>query len=377
MTSLRRMRCTDTRRHTFSHQYLHEEWRPPHMVREQQLGWLTSIRWSNRPWISDISDVTYTYVDSVRANLSGSDRSYTALRRIEDTLATARSGLAFGGMMFADRASHPISPTWVCLEHGGIRPNGRAAGSGWPSHRTLDRSDVLDVGAIDGRNLEDVGWGEPTPRGFELPNANLYAGSVDEKYFEMTRIAGSISAIDLSNDGMKAALIEHWGGPEWRIAIADLESGTRRYIYAPTGYLGIEEIQYSPSNDFLLVVGGGQNKGARDLPEHLILISVDSGAIIRLPIENVVTAAWCPSQSASSIAIVRYVDDGAELACFDCATGQLTSLGPISFPNSDLSGSREYRLDHLAVHPIDNVALCPVSTCLLTFSGFRFEGRVG
>ena len=333
----------------------------PERFTEMQLEWLRTLDLSIllqivskhdigrpcRPWIADDSTVEFTYIESVRVNLSDTLNTYAGLRDVEDSLAAARNGLAFAGMMLGDGGTDPISPNWVALSSGGLRPNGRAAGAGYPSHRILDLPEALDVGARDGRNR--LGWDTTVPNGLTTPCNNLYVGSLREKYFEMSRMAGDISAMDLSSDGRTAALIENWGGSTWRIAIADLESGERRYLRAPKKkFTGLETIQFSPGNDWILVAGYRRWKA--------LLVRSDTGEAIRLPLGRAMTAAWWPSQGASAIAVLLDDDDGTQLACFDCETAQLRPIGPIRCVDSDLTGDQRH-CSELVVHPFKNIAL--------------------
>ena len=347
----------------------------------------------SRPWNVDCSDIQYTYIESVRP-LPPQD-SYDNLREAEDWLVSERGGLAFGGMMMGDRNVSPISPTWAALSHGGLRSNGRAAAAGWPSHRTLGLSDCLDHGAVVGDNDPSIWHGSPDIAQFQ-PNNKLYVGDLEEQYFEMSRLAGDIVSMDLSRDGSRAALIEQVGSNGYRLTIADLESGDRRYLSVPqlatVGATNVA-VQFSPANDWILVflgVGSGvclvsaDNGTSLQLPP--VVDRIDSGRIPsieelsvevppevegfeRIPmiepmsIERIVMAAgWWPNQSADSIALVLADYFGLSLACFDCASAQLDLVGRIKSREYDTPAlqwpkSVEHHYVDLRVHPRKNLAL--------------------
>ena len=190
----------------------------PNNCRELQIEWLitldsrllqiqntdSAVDEATRTWIPNISAVEYTYIEKVRANAPEELNSFESLTKIEGTIASARNGLAFGGMMLGNIGADPISPTWVALTTGALHPNGLVVSAGWPSHRALALPDTLDIGAVDGRNIFQ--WGVDAPTGQVLPNSKLYVGNAQEQHFEMSRIGGSISSIDLSRDGHSAAI---------------------------------------------------------------------------------------------------------------------------------------------------------------------------
>ena len=236
-----------------------------HTLKNVQLEWLFTLDLellcqheerkdnSNLPrrWAPQLTDLEYTYVERIRVHMYEEGTNFERIRRLEESLSSERNGLAFAGMMFGNTGNKPISPTWVALNSGNVRPNGRAAGAGWPSHRTLDLPDALDLSAIGGPNVYQRH--DSTPEGMTMPNNNIYFGTRQDRHFEMVRIGGDIISMDLDNNAARAAIIEHWGRSEWRIAIADVSTGIRRYIHAPTDLTGHETIQLSSAADWILI----------------------------------------------------------------------------------------------------------------------------
>ena len=325
-------------------------------LREAQLEWLLTFKLKDfllpnidndelsRQWAPDLSGVEYTYVEQIRVNVPKKINNFQNLRKLEESLSSERKGLSFAGMMFGNRGPEPISPTWAAINSGSIRPNGYAAGAGWPSHRALELPEVLDIGAIDGRNL--FGWDIPTPQGLMFPYNNLYAGSSEDSYYEMTTIAGNIASIDLDSTGRKAAVIEHWGDSQSWVAIVEVETGARQYLYSSAALTGSTNIQFSPAADWILV---SQDK------EQLLIRSND-GAVLNLPIDNALTAGWWPHHSAATIGVLLHTDSGLQLASFCCETTQLNLLGPVKYPKSDLAEDEQV-YTNLVMHPFKNVAL--------------------
>lgn len=327
------------------------------VVRALQLEWVRTLELAvliqaplepytprpGRPWTPQVLGVSFTYVERVRVNAPDDIDTFEGLMRFVEMLGTARHGLAYGGMMYADSSTVPISPTWAALKAGALHEAGSAVAAGWPSHRVLDLPEVLDVGAVDGRN--SFLWTEP--RGLSMPNSNVYVGNVEEQYFEPTRIAGSVHSIAMDSTGSRAAVVESWGGSdECRVAVVDLSSGSRTYLWKPDEDLSGASLQFSPGDQWLLVSSW----------RGLYLLAVDGSWLINVPFAGFDSASWWSARSVSTLAVIFNTEAGPHLAAFDLSTGLRQDLGPIVGSDPSMPADRRYYAD-LKVHPSRSVAL--------------------
>jgi hypothetical protein len=90
---------------------------------------------------------------------------------------------------------------------------------------------------------------------------------------------------------------------------------------------GSEEVRFSPDDAWLILT--------RAPERHVVmLIEVATGSILSVPCPGIVSAAWWPTRSPSSLAIACIDYDGnPAFAEFDLSRGTFEHLGVIAFPD--------------------------------------------
>jgi hypothetical protein len=298
-----------------------------------------------RSWTYDPTGASYTYIESLRVNMPEGQNTYAAIEQLGQSLAQKLNRSAFAGVGLDDKG-RLITPWWVSAHDVCIHGTGDVTAAGWPTHALFWLPDALDLGAVDGRN-NSIWPGQEAPQGLIWPNDHLYIGSQKDSRFEMLRIGGNVNSVDVSRDGSRALFVEHWGGQDYAVGVADAWTGERKYLCNPGSLSGYESARFSPDERWALL------DSSRPAP---MLIELESGATITLPVGTCLGADWWPALGPSCVGLLISSDEGQRLQSFDLESGAISDYGPLELPPNDLP--LEYRLlRRLAIHPTSDVAL--------------------
>jgi hypothetical protein len=156
-------------------------------------------RHPGRPWSYAPAGAEFTFVEQLRANLDGeAAEKYNKVERLGEPLAASLRRSAFAGVGLDDKGSS-LTPWWVSVRDVALHASGNVSAAGSPSHALFFLPDALDHGAWDGRNMSQ--WCGMAPQGLVWPNNHLYLGEASTSRFEMLRVAGNVTGIDVSRDG--------------------------------------------------------------------------------------------------------------------------------------------------------------------------------
>lgn len=287
-----------------------------------------------RPWSCDVSTAEFTWVESLRP-VEPLISDYGTLVDVTPRLGQVRGGMAFGGMILTDTGV-VISPPWANVDEAVVARSGDIIATGVPANTFLDLPEVFDLGQKTGANTNQ--WNGHAPQGLVSPDQNLYFGSSREHYFEMTKIALPVQAIDAAGDVCVSVEYEHADRSYHIAQIAP--NGERRYFA-----IGGSTIQVSPDLQWVLT---------RDNQSTLIVSIVD-GTTIEVPVPAVLSASWWPARSASTICLLQGTEQGEQFVAFDLEHNALLRGPLLNHPFA--RGEYGPYFNDLRVHPSENRAL--------------------
>lgn len=287
-----------------------------------------------RPWSCDVSRAEFVFVESLRP-VEPLISDYDALVAETPRLAALRGGAAFGGMVLADDGS-VIGPPWVDVDEAVVTRSGNVVATGIPANVCLELPEVFDLGQITGANASR--WEGRAAQGLVFPDRNLYFGGSADQYFEMTRIALPVSAVDFA--GGVCVVVEYDTADRTYHLAQVAPNGDRRYI-AHAG----STIELSPDLRWVLT---RDNRATQ-------IIDVGDGRTIDLPVPGIMSASWWPARSASTICILQATDQGERFVAFDLERNELVE-GPALGHGFERHEYGPY-FDDLRVHPSEHRAL--------------------
>jgi hypothetical protein len=175
--------------------------------------------------------------------------------------------------------------------------------------------------------------GYEDPRQYEQAE-HLWIQRSGERRYLRVNTGGPPWSVDFSTDGsMLASLWWLVVGQRAVCGLIDMATGTARpltVIYHSNGSEmvgGSEEVRFSPDDAWLLLT--------RAPEAHVVmLIEVATGSVLSVPCPGIVSAAWWPTRSPSSLAIacIDYSGNPA-FAELDLSRGTFEHLGAIAFPD--------------------------------------------